>query len=42
MPMQRRDFKDASGTKPGALFPLDDVWLAIQAEVSSLYRLFSS
>lgn len=32
----RRDFKDASGTKPGALFPLDDVWLSVQAETRTL------
>lgn len=32
---QRKDFKDSSGAKPGALFPLADVWLPIQAEVCS-------
>ncbi|KAJ7596856.1 exocyst complex component sec8 [Mycena floridula] len=32
----RRDFKDASGTKPGALFSLDDVWMTIQAEIRTL------
>ncbi|EIW64251.1 exocyst subunit SEC8 [Trametes versicolor FP-101664 SS1] len=32
----RRDYKDSSGTKPGALFPLEDVWAPIQAEVRTL------
>ncbi|RPD82339.1 hypothetical protein L226DRAFT_541685 [Lentinus tigrinus ALCF2SS1-7] len=32
----RRDFKDSSGTKPGALFPLEEVWTPIQAEVRTL------
>ncbi|KAI3622267.1 sec8 exocyst complex component specific domain-containing protein [Moniliophthora roreri] len=26
----RRDFKDSSGTKPGALFSLDDIWASIR------------
>ncbi|KAG2122034.1 Sec8 exocyst complex component-specific domain-containing protein [Suillus cothurnatus] len=32
----RKDFKDSSGAKPGALFPLTDVWLPVQAEVRAL------
>ncbi|KAI0830535.1 Sec8 exocyst complex component-specific domain-containing protein [Trametes gibbosa] len=32
----RRDYKDPSGTKPGALFPLEEVWAPIQAEVRTL------
>ncbi|KAH7930548.1 exocyst complex component sec8 [Leucogyrophana mollusca] len=32
----RRDFKDSSGARPGALFPLADVWLPVQAEVRTL------
>ncbi|KAL0951436.1 hypothetical protein HGRIS_008128 [Hohenbuehelia grisea] len=32
----RRDFKDSSGAKPGALFPLSDVWMPVQAEVRTL------
>ncbi|KAJ6627103.1 Sec8 exocyst complex component-specific domain-containing protein [Mycena sp. CBHHK59/15] len=32
----RRDFKDSSGTKPGALFPLADIWNPVQAEVRTL------
>ncbi|KAF9457349.1 Sec8 exocyst complex component-specific domain-containing protein [Collybia nuda] len=32
----RRDFKDPSGTKPGSLFPLAEVWNPIQAEVRTL------
>ncbi|KAL0071792.1 exocyst subunit [Marasmius tenuissimus] len=32
----RRDFKDSSGTKPGALFPLDDIWSSVQAEIRTL------
>ncbi|KAG8978596.1 hypothetical protein FRC05_009868 [Tulasnella sp. 425] len=32
----RRDFKDSSGAKPGALFPLMDIWAPIQAEVRTL------
>lgn len=32
----RKDFKDSSGAKPGALFPLADVWLPVQAEVRAL------
>lgn len=31
--LQRRDFKDTSGTKPGSLFPLAEIWAPIQAEV---------
>ncbi|KZT02404.1 uncharacterized protein LAESUDRAFT_730147 [Laetiporus sulphureus 93-53] len=32
----RRDFKDSSGTKPGSLFPLAEVWMPVQAEVRTL------
>ncbi|KAF9231597.1 Sec8 exocyst complex component-specific domain-containing protein [Melanogaster broomeanus] len=32
----RRDFKDSLGAKPGALFPIADVWLPVQAEVRTL------
>ncbi|CDO72995.1 hypothetical protein BN946_scf185007.g49 [Trametes cinnabarina] len=32
----RRDYKDSSGTKPGALFPLEEVWTPVQAEVRTL------
>ncbi|KAI0249495.1 Sec8 exocyst complex component-specific domain-containing protein [Lactifluus subvellereus] len=32
----RRDFKDSSGTKPGALFPLAEIWMPVQAEVRVL------
>ncbi|KAF5384828.1 hypothetical protein D9615_001370 [Tricholomella constricta] len=32
----RRDFKDTSGTKPGSLFPLAEVWTPIQMEVRTL------
>ncbi|KIO33872.1 hypothetical protein M407DRAFT_65131 [Tulasnella calospora MUT 4182] len=32
----RRDFKDSSGAKPGALFPLMDIWAPIQTEVRTL------
>ncbi|KAG9049709.1 hypothetical protein FS837_009354 [Tulasnella sp. UAMH 9824] len=32
----RRDFKDSSGGKPGALFPLMDIWAPIQTEVRTL------
>ncbi|KAG6336133.1 hypothetical protein ID866_2943 [Astraeus odoratus] len=32
----RRDFKDSSGAKPGALFPIADVWVLVQAEVRTL------
>ncbi|KAK7064373.1 Sec8 exocyst complex component-specific domain-containing protein [Favolaschia claudopus] len=32
----RRDFKDASGAKPGALFPLAEIWNPVQAEVRTL------
>ncbi|KAI0361385.1 hypothetical protein OH77DRAFT_1417634 [Trametes cingulata] len=32
----RRDYKDSSGTKPGALFPLEEVWAPVQAEVRTL------
>lgn len=31
--IQRRDFKDSSGAKPGTLFPIADVWALVQAEV---------
>lgn len=31
--LQRRDFRDSSGTKPGALFPLGEIWMPVQAEV---------
>ncbi|KAK0506252.1 exocyst complex component sec8 [Armillaria luteobubalina] len=32
----RRDFKDAAGTKPGALFPLADIWMSVQSEIRTL------
>ncbi|KII94197.1 hypothetical protein PLICRDRAFT_171865 [Plicaturopsis crispa FD-325 SS-3] len=32
----RRDFKDSSGTKPGALFPIAELWMPVQAEVRTL------
>ena len=32
--IQRRDFKDSSGTRPGTLFPLSEIWMPMQAEVS--------
>ncbi|KAL4069759.1 Sec8 exocyst complex component-specific domain-containing protein [Scleroderma yunnanense] len=32
----RRDFKDSSGAKPGALFPIADVWVLVQAEIRTL------
>ncbi|KAJ7706369.1 Sec8 exocyst complex component-specific domain-containing protein [Mycena rosella] len=32
----RRDFKDASGAKPGALFPLAEIWAPVQSEVRTL------
>ncbi|KAF7320273.1 Sec8 exocyst complex component specific domain-containing protein [Mycena kentingensis (nom. inval.)] len=32
----RRDFKDASGAKPGSLFPLSEMWAPVQAEVRTL------
>ncbi|KAI5124169.1 hypothetical protein M0805_000977 [Coniferiporia weirii] len=32
----RRDFRDSSGAKPGALFPLAEMWLPIQSEVRTL------
>ncbi|KAI0347837.1 Sec8 exocyst complex component-specific domain-containing protein [Trametopsis cervina] len=32
----RRDFKDSSGTKPGALFPLAEIWDPVQAEIRTL------
>ncbi|KAJ7071200.1 exocyst complex component sec8 [Mycena amicta] len=32
----RRDFKDASGAKPGALFSLSETWTPVQAEVRTL------
>ncbi|GLB35982.1 putative vacuolar-sorting protein 54, of GARP complex [Lyophyllum shimeji] len=32
----RRDFKDSSGTKPGSLFPLAEVWAPVQTEVRTL------
>nr|GAT47843.1 Sec8 exocyst complex component specific domain-containing protein [Mycena chlorophos] len=32
----RRDFKDASGAKPGSLFPLSEIWAPVQAEVRTL------
>ncbi|KAG6911570.1 hypothetical protein DXG01_011872 [Tephrocybe rancida] len=31
---QRRDFRDSSGAKPGSLFPLAEVWVPVQTEVS--------
>lgn len=33
---QRRDFKDSSGTKPGSLFPLAEIWMPVQTEVDFL------
>ncbi|KAH9944194.1 Sec8 exocyst complex component-specific domain-containing protein [Epithele typhae] len=32
----RRDYKDSSGTKLGSLFPLEEVWAPIQAEIRVL------
>ncbi|KAF9015552.1 exocyst complex component sec8 [Cyathus striatus] len=32
----RRDFKDPSGTKPGAFFPLSEMWNPVEAEVRTL------
>ncbi|KAI9513074.1 Sec8 exocyst complex component-specific domain-containing protein [Russula earlei] len=32
----RRDFRDSSGTRPGALFPLSEIWMPVQAEVRRL------
>ncbi|KDQ63373.1 hypothetical protein JAAARDRAFT_169127 [Jaapia argillacea MUCL 33604] len=32
----RRDFKDSSGTKPGSLFPLAEIWMPLQTEVRTL------
>ncbi|KAH9486575.1 putative exocyst complex component sec8 [Psilocybe cubensis] len=32
----RRDYKDSSGTKPGMLFPLPEIWNHVQAEVRTL------
>ncbi|KAJ6519646.1 Sec8 exocyst complex component-specific domain-containing protein [Mycena sanguinolenta] len=32
----RRDFKDSSGAKPGALFPLAEIWNPVQTEVRTL------
>ncbi|KAJ7107607.1 exocyst complex component sec8 [Mycena crocata] len=32
----RRDFKDSSGAKPGALFPLAEIWNPVQAAVRIL------
>ncbi|KAG5647569.1 hypothetical protein DXG03_008922 [Asterophora parasitica] len=32
----RRDFRDSTGTKPGSLFPLSEVWTPIQTEVRTL------
>ncbi|KAL1737539.1 Sec8 exocyst complex component-specific domain-containing protein [Schizophyllum commune] len=32
----RRDFKDSSGAKPGTLFPLNEAWSSIQAEIRTL------
>ncbi|CCL98507.1 uncharacterized protein FIBRA_00506 [Fibroporia radiculosa] len=34
--IQRRDFRDSSGAKPGSLFPLAEVWMPVQAEVRTL------
>ena len=31
---QRRDFRDSSGAKPGSIFPLNELWIPIQSEVS--------
>ncbi|THH09197.1 hypothetical protein EW145_g2188 [Phellinidium pouzarii] len=38
----RRDFKDSSGAKPGALFPLTEMWLPIQSEVRTLLNDYLS
>ncbi|KDR85374.1 hypothetical protein GALMADRAFT_234199 [Galerina marginata CBS 339.88] len=32
----RRDYKDSSGTKPGMLFPLPEIWNHVQTEVRTL------
>ncbi|KAG6821359.1 hypothetical protein H0H93_014156 [Arthromyces matolae] len=32
----RRDFKDSSGTAPGSLFPLAEIWFPVQSEVRTL------
>ena len=32
--MQRRDFRDSSGAKPGSIFPLNELWIPIQSEVN--------
>ena len=32
--IQRRDFRDSSGAKPGSIFPLSELWIPIQSEVS--------
>ncbi|KAL4241814.1 Exocyst complex component Sec8 [Abortiporus biennis] len=32
----RKNFKDSSGAKPGSLFPLEEVWMPVQAEVRTL------
>ncbi|KAI0307673.1 Sec8 exocyst complex component-specific domain-containing protein [Multifurca ochricompacta] len=34
----RRDFRDASGTKSGALFPLTEIWMPVQAEIRTLVK----
>lgn len=34
----RRDYKDSSGTKPGMLFPLPEMWNHVQAEVRTLIQ----
>ncbi|KAF8578412.1 Sec8 exocyst complex component-specific domain-containing protein [Ramaria rubella] len=32
----RRDFKDSSGAKPGALFPLADLWPTLNSEIRTI------
>ena len=32
--LQRQDYRDSSGAKPGTVFPLAEMWLPIQGEVS--------
>ncbi|PPQ65775.1 hypothetical protein CVT24_011992, partial [Panaeolus cyanescens] len=34
----RRDYKDASGAKPGTLFSLPEIWAHVQSEVRTLIR----
>lgn len=32
--LQRKDFKDSSGAKPGTLFPFPELWEPIETEVN--------